>query len=92
MTANDRFHKYLLTAPKAFSSNSQEGQTPELTDVTFGRSNAAEWGGLVTVIVVPTPNLTTELRGIGLDEIPVAVVRPQNLVMQFIIVAKVYPC
>lgn len=80
---------HLSTVRKRLSLNSQERQTPELTDVTLSWDKSPKRSSLEPVIVVPTPDLATQLRAVRLDKIPEAVVRLQNLAMQRCVVTEI---
>jgi hypothetical protein len=48
----------------------QKRQTPQLHDIAFRRRKRAQRNGLISIFVLPAPDLAAELRAVGVDGIP----------------------
>ena len=69
--------------------DSEESQAPQLDNIALRRSEGTERFGLEAIIVYPGPNFTTEQSFIGVDGVPKAIVRIDNLASESCILAKV---
>lgn len=70
------------------SRNGQEGQTPELHDITFrGTASGRRWQSAqvdvikVAVRVGPTPDFRTKMIRVGFNRVPQSVVRRLDVVV-----------
>lgn len=69
----------------------QERQAPQLPNVALGRRDSAQRNSLIlTAIVRPRPNLMAQLRTAGVNSVPEAVVRREDLVVQLRVGAEIW--
>ena len=70
----------------------QEGQAPQLPDIALRRAQRAQRLHLKSIrrIVLPAPHFTTQLLGIGINQVPEMVVSRHDFVVQRRVVAEIY--